>query len=192
MHDTELTVEEFKRFCGLIHRVAGIHIADTKRVLVANRVRHRLPATGIKTFSEYYAFLTSPFGAGERTRVIGSWALALRSIRSRDLGSWNRFIKSAWRSKPDRNADEDDGGRASGPTRVRVLVVDDSALMRRLLCDLLRSSPEIEVAGTARDGREAVLQAVRLKPDVITLDVEMPWSPAWKPSLSSWPPTRPR
>ncbi|HKM55999.1 MAG TPA: chemotaxis response regulator protein-glutamate methylesterase [Isosphaeraceae bacterium] len=77
-------------------------------------------------------------------------------------------------SKPDRNADEDHGGRASGPTRVRVLVVDDSALMRRLLCDLLRSSPEIEVAGTARDGREAVLQAVRLKPDVITLDVEMP------------------
>jgi len=46
--------------------------------------------------------------------------------------------------------------------------------MRRLLCDLLRSSPEIEVVGTARDGREAVLQAVRLKPDVITLDVEMP------------------
>ena len=46
--------------------------------------------------------------------------------------------------------------------------------MRRLLCDLLGSSPEIEVVGTARDGREAVLQAVRLKPDVITLDVEMP------------------
>ena len=62
----------------------------------------------------------------------------------------------------------------SGSKRVRVLVVDDSALMRRLLCDLLGSSPEIEVVGTARDGREAVLQAVRLKPDVITLDVEMP------------------
>ena len=46
--------------------------------------------------------------------------------------------------------------------------------MRRLLSDLLGSSPEIEVVGTARDGREAVLQAVRLKPDVITLDVEMP------------------
>jgi len=46
--------------------------------------------------------------------------------------------------------------------------------MRRLLCDLLGASPEIEVVGTARDGREAVLQAVRLKPDVITLDVEMP------------------
>ena len=46
--------------------------------------------------------------------------------------------------------------------------------MRRLLCDLLGASAEIEVVGTARDGREAVLQAARLKPDVITLDVEMP------------------
>ncbi len=46
--------------------------------------------------------------------------------------------------------------------------------MRRLLSDLLGSSPEIEIVGTARDGREAVLQAARLKPDVITLDVEMP------------------
>ena len=57
---------------------------------------------------------------------------------------------------------------------VRVLIVDDSALMRRLLTDLLRSAPEIEVIGTARDGREAVLEARRLRPDVITLDVEMP------------------
>jgi two-component system chemotaxis response regulator CheB len=57
---------------------------------------------------------------------------------------------------------------------IRVLIVDDSALMRRLLTDLLASSPDIVVVGIARDGREAVLQAVRLKPDVITLDVEMP------------------
>jgi two-component system chemotaxis response regulator CheB len=46
--------------------------------------------------------------------------------------------------------------------------------MRRLLCDLLGSAPEIEVVGTARNGREAVVEAVRLRPDVITLDVEMP------------------
>ncbi len=58
--------------------------------------------------------------------------------------------------------------------RARVLVVDDSALMRRLLTDLLRTAPEIEVVGTARDGRDAVLQASRLRPDVVTLDVEMP------------------
>ena len=46
--------------------------------------------------------------------------------------------------------------------------------MRRLLSDMLSTAPEIEIAGTARNGRDAVLQAVRLKPDVITLDVEMP------------------
>ena len=70
-------------------------------------------------------------------------------------------------------ANEGQDNRPDGG-RVRVLIVDDSALMRRLLTDLLSSSPEIEVAGVARDGREAVAQAVKLKPDVITLDVEMP------------------
>jgi len=58
--------------------------------------------------------------------------------------------------------------------RVRVLVVDDSALMRKLLTDILRTSPEIEVVGSARDGFEAVEMSGRLKPDVVTLDVEMP------------------
>jgi two-component system, chemotaxis family, protein-glutamate methylesterase/glutaminase len=69
---------------------------------------------------------------------------------------------------------ERESSRVPSEARIRVLIVDDSALMRRLLSDLLSSAPEIEIIGTARDGREAVLQAVRLKPDVITLDVEMP------------------
>jgi two-component system chemotaxis response regulator CheB len=59
-------------------------------------------------------------------------------------------------------------------SQIRVLIVDDSALMRRLLSDLLGSAPEIAIVGTARDGREALVQTMRLKPDVITLDVEMP------------------
>jgi two-component system, chemotaxis family, protein-glutamate methylesterase/glutaminase len=58
--------------------------------------------------------------------------------------------------------------------KVRVLVVDDSALMRKLLTDILRTSPEIEVVGSARDGLEAIEMARKLKPDVVTLDVEMP------------------
>ncbi len=58
--------------------------------------------------------------------------------------------------------------------RVRVLIVDDSALMRKLLADVLGTGPEIEVVGIARDGAEAVEKAARLKPDVVTLDVEMP------------------
>jgi two-component system chemotaxis response regulator CheB len=57
---------------------------------------------------------------------------------------------------------------------VRVLVVDDSALMRKLLADILRMSPEVDVVGSARDGREAIELAGKLKPDVITLDDEMP------------------
>src|SRR4051794_10194389 len=46
--------------------------------------------------------------------------------------------------------------------------------MRKLLTDILRASPEIQVVGSARDGLEAVDLARKLKPDVITLDVEMP------------------
>lgn len=57
---------------------------------------------------------------------------------------------------------------------IRVLVVDDSTIMRRLLTDLLQADPEIEVIDTARDGQEAIDKAAALKPDVITLDIEMP------------------
>jgi chemotaxis protein methyltransferase CheR len=61
----ELSDDEFARFLALIYRAAGIRIADTKRVLVSNRVRRRLRATGVESFAAYYAFLTSPAGAGE-------------------------------------------------------------------------------------------------------------------------------
>lgn len=57
---------------------------------------------------------------------------------------------------------------------VRVLVVDDSGFFRRRVCEILKSVTEIEVVGTASNGREAVEQAKRLKPDVITMDYEMP------------------
>src|SRR5215470_6398243 len=65
MNSTELTDEEYQRFCGLIYRVAGIRIAENKRVMVGNRVRRRLRAIGINTFAEYYAFLTSQSGSDE-------------------------------------------------------------------------------------------------------------------------------
>lgn len=58
--------------------------------------------------------------------------------------------------------------------KVSVLVVDDSAFMRRMLSDILNEDPGIEVVGTARNGQEALEGLTRLKPDVITLDVEMP------------------
>jgi two-component system chemotaxis response regulator CheB len=58
--------------------------------------------------------------------------------------------------------------------KVRVLVVDDSAFFRRRIADALSESPEIEVVGFAADGAAAVEEARRLRPDVITMDVQMP------------------
>ncbi|MGB9791868.1 MAG: protein-glutamate methylesterase/protein-glutamine glutaminase, partial [Thermacetogeniaceae bacterium] len=58
--------------------------------------------------------------------------------------------------------------------KIKVLVVDDSALMRKYLKQILEESPEIEVIDTARDGEEAVEKNLSLKPDVITLDLNMP------------------
>lgn len=58
--------------------------------------------------------------------------------------------------------------------KVRVLVVDDSAFYRRRIIQLLSDSAEIEVIGEAPNGAEALEQARRLNPDLITMDVEMP------------------
>ena len=58
--------------------------------------------------------------------------------------------------------------------RIGVLIVDDSALVRRLLTELLSSEPSIEVLGTACDAYVARDKIKALNPDVLTLDVEMP------------------
>lgn len=58
--------------------------------------------------------------------------------------------------------------------KIRVLVVDDSSFMRVAIRGVLGRDPGIEVVGTALDGREAVEKAVALRPDIITMDVEMP------------------
>ncbi|MEZ4598816.1 MAG: chemotaxis response regulator protein-glutamate methylesterase [Syntrophotaleaceae bacterium] len=58
--------------------------------------------------------------------------------------------------------------------KVRVLIVDDSALVRQLLSRGLAMDPDIEVVGTAADPYEARDKIVELEPDVLTLDVEMP------------------
>ena len=57
---------------------------------------------------------------------------------------------------------------------IKALVVDDSALMRKIVGDILRKDSFIEVIDTARDGKDAVEKVEKYKPDVITMDVEMP------------------
>ena len=62
----------------------------------------------------------------------------------------------------------------SPPARIRVLVVDDSVVIRRLVSESLANDPQIEVVGVASNGQLALERVRQLSPDVITLDVEMP------------------
>jgi two-component system chemotaxis response regulator CheB len=58
--------------------------------------------------------------------------------------------------------------------KVRVLTVDDSVVVRRLVTDVLASDPAIEVVGTAANGKIALEKIAQLNPDAVTLDIEMP------------------
>lgn len=58
--------------------------------------------------------------------------------------------------------------------KIRVLVVDDSAFMRKVLQGIISADPQLEVCGEARDGRDAVTQTEVLKPDVVSMDINMP------------------
>jgi two-component system chemotaxis response regulator CheB len=57
---------------------------------------------------------------------------------------------------------------------IRVLVVDDSAFMRRVISEAIAAQPDMEVAGVATNGLDALLKVEQVQPDVLTLDVEMP------------------
>lgn len=58
--------------------------------------------------------------------------------------------------------------------KIKVLICDDSALMRRSLKKIIESDPDLEVVGTARDGEDSVNKARQMRPDVVTMDVNMP------------------
>jgi two-component system, chemotaxis family, protein-glutamate methylesterase/glutaminase len=59
-------------------------------------------------------------------------------------------------------------------SKIRVLVVDDSAFMRKVITDFLNEEEKIDVIGTARNGQDAIKKVELLNPDVVTMDVEMP------------------
>lgn len=61
----DLTEELFAKFRELLYKIAGIRIPETKKVMVSNRLRRRLRATGIEGFQEYFVLLTSPGGLHE-------------------------------------------------------------------------------------------------------------------------------
>ena len=57
---------------------------------------------------------------------------------------------------------------------IRILVIDDSVVIRKVLCETLAADPELQVVGTAGDGKIGLAKMAQLHPDLITLDVEMP------------------
>lgn len=58
--------------------------------------------------------------------------------------------------------------------RISVLVVDDSSFMRRAIKDIIERDPAFRVIGTARDGKDAIQKVARFRPDLVTMDIEMP------------------
>jgi two-component system chemotaxis response regulator CheB len=58
--------------------------------------------------------------------------------------------------------------------KIKILVVDDSAFMRKVITDMIESDQQMEVVGVARNGEDAIAKIKLLKPDVVTLDIEMP------------------
>ena len=57
---------------------------------------------------------------------------------------------------------------------IKVLVVDDTVVYRKIVSDVLAELPDVDVAGTAHNGKSALLKIKNLKPDLLTLDIEMP------------------
>ena len=63
---------------------------------------------------------------------------------------------------------------AKSPRRIQVLVVDDHTIVRDGICALLARSPDIQVVGDAQNGKQAIVQADALHPDVVLMDISMP------------------
>ena len=66
------------------------------------------------------------------------------------------------------------GEQSTGMKALRAIVTDDTSLYRRMLTDILKSLPGVEVVGAAFDGEDCLTMAEKLKPDFITLDMQMP------------------
>ena len=57
---------------------------------------------------------------------------------------------------------------------IRIMVVDDSVVVRRIVTEVLTADPQIDLAGVAANGRIALAKIPQINPDIVTLDVEMP------------------
>src|SRR5581483_8790725 len=101
-----------------------------------------------------------------------------RSGDGRGQGAWSasrsQRLLAQQRVRPEEPAQNHRPAAGIGGGMIRVLVAEDSPTTRALLVAILTSDPEVQVVGEARDGKEAVALTKKLRPDVVTMDVQMP------------------
>ena len=107
MTHSELTSEEYKKFCELIYRTAGIRISDNKRVMVSNRVRRRLRALGLEASRATFSFSHHPQAV---LRCRSSWTRSPPTKRtffatSSTSSGWAAAFFRSWPRKPLRRND---------------------------------------------------------------------------------------
>lgn len=83
-------------------------------------------------------------------------------------------MASVGQTAPSGRAAADPGSRQAGAPRIRVLLAEDQALIRRGLRTLLEAEPDIQVVDEAVDGEEAITKAKALDPDIVLMDIRMP------------------
>src|SRR5439155_17385809 len=104
---------------------------------------------------------------GQRRR---EWSWARRHARAR--GALRRHARGG--TAPGRRVRPPRGAAGRGAFVIRVLLVDDQALIRAGFRMILDAEPDIDVVGEASDGREAIDQVHLLRPDVVLMDIRMP------------------
>ncbi len=90
----ELTDEEFEKFRTLIYRVAGIRIAENKKLMITNRLRRRLRGDESHEFLEYLAYLTSPAGSREIPLFLESEITTNETYFYRDIQHYEWFSET--------------------------------------------------------------------------------------------------
>ena len=108
-----LSTGEFEKFRTLIYQLSGIKVAPTKQILIANRLRRRLTATGLGSFEAYYKLITSPPGRAEVPNF-------LDAITTNETYFFRDLSQFEWLAGPFLNEMTDLAMKGRRPRRLRI------------------------------------------------------------------------